>query len=58
LFFDKIVEVRRIEIPRGVSNFELSVTAERVEVRVAGLPLHVAKLDDFQVGDIELVPER
>jgi hypothetical protein len=40
------------------SDFELSVTAERVEVRDAGLPLHVAKLDDFQVGDIESVPER
>jgi len=58
LFFEKTVEVRRIEIPRGVSDFELSVTAERVEVRDAGLSLHVAKLDDFQVGDIELVPEK
>jgi hypothetical protein len=58
LFFEKTVEVRRIEILRGVSDFELSVTAERVEVCDAGLPLHVAKLDDFQVGDIESVPER
>jgi hypothetical protein len=58
LFFDKTVEVRRIEIPRALSDFELSVSAESVEVRAAGLPLHVAKLDDFQVGDVELMPER
>ncbi len=58
LFFGETVEVRRIEIPRGLSDFELSVSAERVEMRTAGLPLHIAKLDDFQVGDIELMPAK
>jgi hypothetical protein len=54
-FSDESVEVQRIELPRGLSDFKLSVSAERVEVRAAGLPLHIAKLDDFQVGDIELI---
>jgi hypothetical protein len=55
-FSDKTVEVRRIEIPQGLSDFELNVSAESAELSTARLPLHVAKLDDFQVGDIELIP--
>jgi hypothetical protein len=55
-FFAESVEVRRIELPRGLSDFELSVCAEGDEMRTAGLPLHIAKLDDFQVGDIQLMP--
>jgi len=55
-FSGEIVKVPRIEITRGLSDFELSVSAERVEVRAAGLRLHIAKLDDFKVGDIELTP--
>jgi len=54
-FSDETVEVQRIELPRGLSDFKLSVSAERVEVRAAGLPLRIAKLDDFKVGDIELM---
>jgi hypothetical protein len=56
-FSGETVAVPRIEIPRGLSDFELSVSAERVEVRPAGSPLHIAKLDDFKVGDIEAVPD-
>jgi hypothetical protein len=56
-FSAESVEVRRIELPRGLSDFELSVCAEGDEMRAAGLPLHIAKLDDFQVGDIQLMPD-
>ena len=55
-FSGETVEVPRIEIPQGLSDFELSVSVERVELRPAGLPLHIAKLDDFRIGDIELMP--
>ena len=57
-FSGETVEVARIEIPQGLSDFELSVSVEGVEVRAAGLPLHIAKLDDFRIGDIELMRGR
>ena len=55
-FTGETVEVARIEIPQGLSDFELSVSVEGVELPAAGLPLHIAKLDDFRIGDIELMP--
>ena len=55
-FSGETVEDPRIEIPKGLSDFELSVSVEGVELPAAGLPLHIAKLDDFRIGDIELMP--
>lgn len=55
-FSGETVEFRRVEIPRGFSNLELSVSAESVAVRAPSLPLHVAKLDGFQVSDISRMP--
>jgi hypothetical protein len=57
-FSAESVEVRRIELPRGLSDFELSVCAEGDEMHAAGLSLHIAKMDDFQVGDIQLMPDK
>ena len=57
-FPGEAVAVGRLEIPRGLSDFEPSVSAERVEMPATGLPLHIAKLDDFRIGDIELMPGR
>jgi hypothetical protein len=57
-FSAESVEVRRIELPAGLSDFELSVCAEGDEMPPVGLPLHIAKLDDFQVGDIRLMPDK
>jgi hypothetical protein len=55
-FSDETVQVGRLELPQGVSDFKLIVSAESGAVPAPGLPLHIAKLDDLNLGDIELMP--
>ena len=50
------VEVRRINLPRGLSDLELSVKAKKSDQN-AGLSVPVlAELDGIELGDIELNP--
>jgi hypothetical protein len=50
-------EVRRVEIPQGFSDFELAVSAERVQKEPGIFDLRIARLDGLEVSDLELTAQ-
>ena len=55
--YGESTEIRRIKIPQGFSDFELTLSAERVQKQPGVLELRIARLDDLQVSDLELVAQ-
>jgi hypothetical protein len=52
------VDVRQIDLPRGASYMQLSVKAKVSEPKMAQTFPIVAKLEDLEISDIDLNPEK
>jgi len=52
--YGESTEVGRIRISQGFSDLELAVSAERAQKQPGILDLRIARLDDFEISDLEL----
>jgi hypothetical protein len=55
--YDESTEVRRVDIPQGFSDFELIVSAERVQKQPGIRDLRIAKLNHLEISDLKLVTQ-
>jgi len=55
--YDESTEIRRVDIPQGFSDFELIVSAERVQKQPGIRDLRIAKLNHLEISDLKLVTQ-